>query len=114
MKRIILALAAIVAFAPVAQAHSGIVSTTPDKGAQVKTIDVIEMRFDGPMRVTAFTLTGPDGEMDVTRETSMEPEYEFRAVLPGLVPPGGYSVSWRGLSADGHPMQGAFDFVVID
>jgi methionine-rich copper-binding protein CopC len=66
------------------------------------------------MRVTAISLTGPDGGLDVARETGLDPTTEFRAVPPADMPVGGYKVEWRGLSADGHPMQGTFGFTVAD
>ena len=33
---------------------------------------------------------------------------------PADMPAGAYTVNWRGLSIDGHPMQGSFDFTVED
>ncbi|APX12412.1 copper resistance CopC family protein [Tateyamaria omphalii] len=114
MKQIILALAAILATAAAALAHSKAEDTTPAKEATVETVEVIELRFDDPMRVTAISLTGPDGEMEITRETGLDPVTEFRAMPPEDMPGGAYTVDWRGLSSDGHPMQGSFDFTVAD
>ncbi|MEL6452745.1 MAG: copper resistance CopC family protein [Pseudomonadota bacterium] len=114
MKRIILALAAALATATVALGHSKTDATTPAVGATVKTVEVIAMRFDDPMRITAITLTGPEGEMEITRETGLDPVTEFRAMPPEDMPTGAYTVDWRGLSSDGHVMQGSFDFTVAD
>jgi methionine-rich copper-binding protein CopC len=114
MTRIILALVVALATATVALAHSKTEATTPADGATVQTVQAIEMRFDDPMRVTAITLTGPDGEMDITRETGLDPVTEFRALPVGAMPTGAYTVEWRALAADGHPMQGSFDFTVAD
>ncbi|KAG1648079.1 Laccase-1 [Nymphon striatum] len=55
-----------------ASAHSKAEQTTPANDATVATVDAIEMRFDDPMRVTAITLTGPDGEVSIDRETGMD------------------------------------------
>ncbi|EAR51534.1 hypothetical protein OG2516_01406 [Oceanicola granulosus HTCC2516] len=95
-------------------AHSNSNETTPQEGAIVETVEVIELRFDMPMRITVITLTGPEGEVELTRETGLEPVPEFRALLPEEVVVGGYKVDWRGLSQDGHPMQGTFAFTVGD
>ena len=114
MKSIALALVATLATATAALAHSKAENTTPANEATVETVEVIELRFDDPMRVTAISLTGPDGEMEITRETGLDPVTEFRAVPPETMPAGTYSVEWRGLSADGHPMQGSFGFSVAD
>ena len=42
----------------------------------------------------------------------MEPEREFRAIPAAVLSDGDYTVTWRGLAADGHPMQGEFHFTV--
>lgn len=114
MTHIILVLAATLAMATAALAHSEADSTTPAEGASVQTVEVIAMRFDDPMRITAITLTGPEGEMAITRETGLEPVTEFRALPDGEITSGAYTVEWRGLAADGHPMQGSFAFTVAD
>lgn len=114
MKLIVLVLAATLATATAALAHSKAENTTPAGGATVETVEVIKLSFDDPMRVTAITLTGPDGDMEITRETGLDPVTEFRAVPKGDIPAGAYTVDWRGLAADGHPMQGRFGFTVAD
>ena len=114
MKHTILAVAATLAMATAALAHSKAEDTTPAGGTTVEAVEVIELRFDDPMRVTAIVLTGPDGELEITRETGLDPVTEFRAMPPEDMPAGVYTVDWRGLSSDGHPMQGSFDFTVAD
>ena len=114
MKSIFPALAAILATATAALAHSKAEDTTPSGGATVETVEFIELRFDDPMRVTVVTLTGPDGNLEITRETGLDLVTEFRALPPEILPAGAYTVDWRGLSADGHPMQGTFGFTVAD
>ena len=114
MKQIIFAGLTLVITATSAWAHSKAEETLPADAAIVAAVDVIEMRFDDPMRVTAFTMTGPDGDVEIERETGMDPVTLFRAMPPLDLPDGGYSVEWRGLSADGHPMQGSFGFTVAN
>jgi copper resistance protein C len=97
-----------------ASAHSKAEETTPANDATVKTVNAIEMRFDDPMRVTAISLTGPGGALDMERETGLDPVTEFRALPPADLPKGDYTVDWRGLSTDGHPMQGSFTFTVTN
>ena len=108
------ALAALLALStgPSALAHSKSETTTPADGATVETVEVLEMRFDGPMRIIKVTLISEGEELDVERETGMEPVTEFRAVPASDLMPGTYEVEWRGMSADGHPMQGSFGFTV--
>lgn len=114
MKQIILALATTLVMPMTALAHSKAEFTTPPEGATVQTVETIELRFDDPMRVIAITLTGPNGDLEITRETGLDPVTEFRAFPPDIMPAGAYSVDWRGMSADGHPMQGTFSFTVAD
>jgi methionine-rich copper-binding protein CopC len=95
-------------------AHSKSEDTTPANDATVQTVDEISIRFNDPMRVTAITLTGQDGVVEVDRETGVEPVTEFLAAPAAVVPAGVYTVEWRGLSVDGHPMQGTFGFTVSE
>ena len=95
-----------------ALAHSRSEATVPADGATVASVKTIEMRFDAPMRVTAIKLLSGGGEVAIERETGMEPVTEFRAAPAAALAPGAYSVEWRGLSDDGHPMQGSFGFTV--
>lgn len=96
-----------------AQAHSKQEATQPANGAVLSAApEVIVMTFDMPMRVTLFTLTDQDGaKHDINRSDNMQPVLEF-AAEPGPLPAGQYTVEWRGLAADGHPMQGTFGFEV--
>lgn len=96
-----------------ALAHSKKETTTPTDGAVLKAPpEVIGMSFDRPMRVTLIRLTGPDGgEYDLERTDEMAPVTEFEAT-PAELDPGAYTVEWRGLSDDGHPMEGSFSFEI--
>lgn len=114
MRQMTFALLVLAVTASGASAHSKAEQTTPANKATVATLEAIEMRFDDPMRVTAITLTGPDGEVNIQRETGMDAMTEFRALPPAELPDGAYTVDWRGLSSDGHPMQGTFGFTIAD
>ena len=92
--------------------HSKAEQTTPGNNTTVKTVEVIEIRFDDPMRVTAISLKGPEGAVEIERETGLDPVTKFRATPGSAMGEGVYQVDWRGLAADGHPMQGSFSFTV--
>ena len=108
--------AALIALLPAtsALAHSKSETTTPADGEAVEAVEALEMRFDGPMRIIKVTLTAGDEEIEIERETGMQPVTEFRAVPASDLTPGDYEVEWRGMSADGHPMQGSFGFTVAE
>jgi hypothetical protein len=114
MKQTLLAGIALAFMATGAAAHSKAKETTPGDAATVAAAPLIGMRFNDAMRITAISLSGPDGEVDLTRETGMEPVTEFRALPPAELPDGIYEVNWRGMSSDGHPMQGSFAFTIAN
>ena len=94
-------------------AHTKQEVTFPEDGAVLAAPpDVVAMTFDMPMRITVISLTSDAGDaFDLERTDGMQPVTEFQAT-PHLLPNGRFSVEWRGLSADGHPMQCRFTFEV--
>ena len=98
-----------------AAAHSRPETTAPADGEVVAAAPaIISISFDKPMRVTFIELTGPDGDGDtfaLERTDEMAPVTRFEATPPPL-PAGHYTVTWRGLSEDGHAMSGRFSFEV--
>jgi methionine-rich copper-binding protein CopC len=96
-------------------AHSSKEGTRPNDGAALTTSpETVGMTFDMPMRVTLVSLTDQDGKDHVlTRQDNMQPVKVFDATPPNL-PIGSYTVQWRGLAEDGHPMQGTFSFQVTE
>ena len=77
-------------------AHSKKQATVPADGAILTASpDTIMMNFDMPLRVT------------------MQPVSDFSATAPALGA-GKYTVEWRGLAADGHPMQGQFSLDIAE
>jgi methionine-rich copper-binding protein CopC len=95
-----------------AAAHSVTLETVPADGATVAAAPELSLGFDSPMVIVAFTLERDGEEVAVERLTGMEPATGFRAVPAGDLAPGAYRVEWRGLSDDGHAMQGGFTFTV--
>ena len=97
----------------VAVAHSKQEVTFPEDGAVLAASpDVVSMKFDAPMRITVISLTSETGgTFDLGRSDGMQPVTDFRATTPRL-PDGRYTVDWRGLSPDGHPMKCRFSFEV--
>ena len=94
-------------------AHSKQETTFPEDGAVLAVApDFVSLSFDAPMRITMISLTSEAGDtFDLERSDAMEPVTELRATPPPL-PEGRYTVEWRGLSSDGHPMKGSFSFEV--
>lgn len=114
MKQILMTAFALTFVATGAFAHAKAEKTTPADESTVDAVEVIELRFDDPMRVTAITVAGPEGEVGIERETGMDAVTEFKAAPTTDLGAGAYTVEWRALSPDGHPMQGSFNFNVED
>lgn len=94
-------------------AHSHLRSTSPAAHASVaEPMTEVTLTFDEPVKQTFSTIvvTGPDnvsysrGDVRVVDSTAHQPVYPLRS--------GGYTVTWRVVSADGHPVTGSFAFTV--
>jgi methionine-rich copper-binding protein CopC len=105
-------LAALVLAPGLAFGHAAKTETTPADGATLASAPAaIEMAFDTPVRVTLVRLTDAAGERYEVDYTRGQPGTEFTAT-PADLPPGDYTVEWRGLSHDGHPTSGTFSFTI--
>lgn len=114
MFRTLIVTLTLIGVATLSSAHSKSEATTPADGATVTDVAELVMRFDDPMRIIAVTLSTLDGEIDIERETGMEPVTLFRALPTAPLLPGVYRMDWRGMASDGHPMQGGFSFTVAE
>jgi copper transport protein len=101
-------------FAFPAAAHAELVNTTPANGDQLtRPPTQIQMTFtesvnlvdDGIRLVDHVGATVPTREPTVDAQTVTWP-------MPAELPEGPYVVTWRVVSADGHPISGAFSFGV--
>jgi methionine-rich copper-binding protein CopC len=96
-----------------ASAHSTLLRTTPASGATV-TAQVPEVTLVFSERVnqkfTTVVVTGPDGGAYARGGVRVVDESVHQALYPTRS--GAYHVTWRAVSADGHPVQGAFTFDV--
>ena len=99
-------------FGTAALGHSKSEKTVPADGATVASVETVRMTFDKPMRITSFRLIAGEEEQPVKRGVGMEPVTKFSATPGRPLEPGTYRVDWRGLSDDGHPMNGSWSFTV--
>jgi copper transport protein len=101
-------------FATPAAAHAELVNITPANGAQLKTPPTqVQMTFtesvsliDGGIRLVdevGRTVPTPDPTVD---------EHIVTWPMPADIPKGAYIITWRVVSADGHPVSGASYFGV--
>ena len=94
-------------------AHSKANGMVPANGSTVVEMpENIMLNFENEMRLTRVDLTstvGVDEELDRGDQTTFSKEFMVPVTSMGS---GTYSVEWRGLGSDGHPMQGDFSFTV--
>jgi copper transport protein len=104
-----------------ASAHAALISTDPGQGAVVATMPAtVSLTFGEPVLVAAngVRVFGPDGaEVDDGHAVHIGRSSTVGVGLPGGTRPtsarqGTYTVSWRVISADSHPVAGAFTFSV--
>jgi copper resistance protein C len=100
--------------APPAAAHDSLVSSDPADGAQLATPPAaITLNYSADILATGtqVVVTGPDGgPVDVAAPAVAGPV--VTAALPEGLPGGAYTVAWRVVSSDGHPIEGSFGFSV--
>ncbi|CAN3700627.1 hypothetical protein MMX123_00615 [Microbacterium sp. MM2322] len=107
-----IALGAVLGGAQAASAHDSLVSTSPASGDTVSTVSEVTLDFSANLLGydggNIVVVLGPDGR-----------HYEADCVaLAGptlsvpveLGAPGDYTVEWRAVSSDGHPVSGTFPF----
>ncbi|MFM5904350.1 MAG: copper resistance protein CopC [Microbacteriaceae bacterium] len=113
--------AASVVFAPIAaSAHSELESSTPSAGETVEAGQLtIALMFGEALMTTGananvISVQGPagpdnaqwaDGCIDSVRGNLMSESVSLSA-------PGDYVVNWRAVSADGHPIEGSYEFTL--
>jgi copper resistance protein C len=98
----------------VAHAHDELGSTSPEAGATLDAAPVqVELGFSGEIQQlgTEVVVTSDDGStvsdgaVRIDGTTAVQP-------LTADLPAGRYTVDWRAISADGHPLSGTFTFTV--
>ena len=112
-----LVLTVLVAVAPDASAHATVVSTSPNDGQVVATApSAVSVRFDEPvqMQFGALRVFSPSGAR-VDEGSPTHPGGRADTVevaLASKLSQGTYTAAWHVISADSHPVSGAFTFSI--
>ncbi|MBO6675650.1 MAG: copper resistance protein CopC [Rhizobiales bacterium] len=97
-----------------ALAHSSKEGTMPEDGAVLEVAPAeISILFDEAATLTRVALTHSHG--DVSDETRLDAPRDATDAATLEAPdlgPGTYTVDWRALSSDGHPVNGSFSYTV--
>jgi copper transport protein len=95
---------------PAAFAHASLVRAEPADGAMLsETPKVLKLTFNEPVSVLVMRLIGPSGE--VVAPTAVA-ENNVVTITPPWLRDGSHLLSWRVVSADGHPVGGSFVFSI--
>ncbi|MET9870911.1 copper resistance protein CopC [Streptomyces sp. NPDC006386] len=100
-----------------ASAHAALRSTDPDDGSVVQRAPRhVTLTFTESVGLLddSFRVFGPDQHRVPTGEATHAEDRSdtARIALPGKLAQGTYTVAWRVVSADSHPVSGAFSFSV--
>ena len=101
-------------FASPAAAHAELVTTNPANGAQLKEApDQVEMTFTESVNLLEDGIRLVDS-VGATVPTSapVADGHTITWAMPVNLPDGSYTVTWKLVSSDGHPVNGAFSFGV--
>lgn len=105
------ALVAAVLMAPPALAHDALKGSNPKKDSTVKTLEKVELEFNATPKLPFVIVRSADG----AEVQAGKPEIDGRVVtqkLKGVLPDGGYTIAFRVVSSDGHPIEGEIPFKV--
>jgi len=94
-----------------ALAHDTLKSSNPAKGAEVDSLDEVRLEFSNKVRMP-FVLVRGDGDAEYQ---SGKPEADGAVVtqaVKGPLPDGKYTIAYRVVSSDGHPIEGEIPFRV--
>jgi methionine-rich copper-binding protein CopC len=94
--------------------HNQLLGTNPPDHAHVATGPArVSLLFDLPAQrgLSTIIVTGPDGHQWQAGPAT-EQAATVTAPLRPLGPAGNYTVAWRIISADGHPVRGTFQFTL--
>ncbi|MDX3107127.1 copper resistance CopC family protein [Nonomuraea angiospora] len=94
-----------------ALAHDALKSSSPAKDAEVKSLDEVRLEFTAGVRLPFVIVRGPGG----AELQSGKPEADGKVVTQAVkepVPDGKYTIAYRVVSSDGHPIEGEIPFKV--
>lgn len=94
-----------------AHAHALLLHSIPAEGSLLTEPPAwLVLQFNERVSPLVLTLIGPDGEPQ--RLEGVQSAQQLRIEVPAALAPGNWLLSWRVVSADGHPIAGALAFAV--
>lgn len=107
----VLAVVTLLLGAAPATAHTALKSSDPKKDAEIAPPTQITLTYTEVVRLPRVILTGPDGARHESGTATASGNTVTQPVN-GTLADGTYTVGWRVVSADGHPVTGSYKFTV--
>lgn len=97
-----------------ASAHDRLLDTVPSDGESVTSVPAaVELRFNNPVAEISAEIEVRDAAGATVGDTPATVDGALvTAPLPADLADGAYTVAWRVVSSDGHPIEGTFGFSV--
>ncbi|WP_062443519.1 copper resistance CopC family protein [Herbidospora daliensis] len=97
-----------------AAAHTSLRGSDPAENTRVTALPKVTLEFSESVRFPAVVLTGPDGQ----RYENGKPRVDGRRVVQDVgpasaLPSGAYTIAYRVVSRDGHPVEGEIPFTYV-
>jgi methionine-rich copper-binding protein CopC len=105
------ALTAVLVTTAPAEAHTTLTSSDPKKGATVTSPRQIQLTFGDPVRFTGVVVLDAKGGHHESGKSQAVDNHVTEQVA-GVLVPGVYTVGWRVVAPDGHPVTGEYTFTV--
>lgn len=104
-------LAAMVLTAPSADAHARLEGSSPQDGATLAAVPPeVMLRFNEPIQEGLNQVSVKSGSTEVAKGDPQVDGSNVYQPIEFTMEPGDYTVTYKVVSADGHPVSGSFDF----
>ncbi|NUR84946.1 MAG: copper resistance protein CopC [Nonomuraea sp.] len=94
-----------------ALAHDSLKSSNPAKDANVAKLESIDLEYTGRIRFPTVVLHDAQGKQVTLGQPQADGD-KVTVPVPAQLPDGAYTVAWRVVSSDGHPIEGEIPFTV--
>ncbi|TDD30405.1 copper resistance protein CopC [Actinomadura sp. KC06] len=94
-----------------ASAHTALTAANPKKGSSVASPSQIVLTYTETVRLPRVILTDASGKQHQAG-TAKAVDNKVTQPVTGALPNGKYTVGWRVVSVDGHPVSGSYKFTV--
>ncbi|MGH3242135.1 MAG: copper resistance CopC family protein [Spirillospora sp.] len=94
-----------------ASAHTALTGSNPKKNSSVAAPSQLVLTYTESVRLPRVILTDASGK-EHQAGTAKAVDNEVTQPVNGALPNGKYTVGWRVVSADGHPVTGSYKFTV--